>query len=221
MANKSEKTELEKKLEAELAAQAAAEVSEAEERKSREEEAAVSSEPDPVLIARLSEAVAERDALRDQLLRARAEFDNYRKRTAREIEGIRKAAAADLIRDLLPVVDNLERALSHAGEPRDGLAQGVDLVLRHFCEMLAARGLEPIPALGEPFNPEVHEALAQQPSEEYPADAVMAEWERGYRIGDLVLRPAKVVVSGGSAETENAPADEAQEAAVDENENNA
>ncbi len=159
-----------------------------------------------------SEALAalatELEEARDQMLRLRAEFDNYRKRTAREVERVRKTAAESLIRELLPVVDNLERAFDHAGDKSDGLAQGVEMVLKQLCGVLSAHGTEPIPALGEVFDPNVHEALSHLPSDEYAADTVMQEYERGYRMGDYVLRPAKVVVSSG-------PAVEKEEAGTD------
>jgi len=148
--------------------------------------------PDP-----LTEAIAEREALRDQLLRARAEFDNYRKRVSREMEQMRKSAAESLIRDLLPVVDNLERGLMHAPDKENPVVKGVEMVMKQFADVLTARGLSPIPGLGHPFDPNHHEALAHQPSEEHPENHVMLEYERGYKLGDQVLRPARVVVSSG------------------------
>jgi molecular chaperone GrpE len=147
--------------------------------------------------AALAAMQAERDALQDQLLRARAEFDNFRRRVARENEQLRTTAAQALMRDLLPIVDNMERALSHVEDKTDGLALGIEMVLKQFTGVLAARGLETIAAKGEPFNPHVHEALTHQPSVEYPADTVMEEFQRGYRLGDFVLRPTQVVVSSG------------------------
>lgn len=149
----------------------------------------------------IAELIAERDALNDQLLRQRAEFDNYRKRNLREFDQIRKTAARNLIEDLLPVLDNLERALEHVADPAiHPVVQGVDMVVKNLKDKLASHGLEPIVALGQPFDPNVHEALAQQPSDEHPADTVVAEYHRGYRLGDLVLRPAKVAVSSGPKE---------------------
>lgn len=200
---KTEKTELEKRLEAEIAAAAA-----------QEQEPAVPAAPEgvtevtpspastPSAEEQLATVTAERDNLKDQFLRTLADFDNYRKRTTRDMERVRKTAAEDLVRDLLPVLDNLERALAHAADVTDGFAQGVQMVHKQLCEALAARGLEPIPALGETFDPNVHEALAQQPSEEFPANTVMAEWQRGYRMGALVLRPSRVVVSSGPLQDE-------------------
>lgn len=169
-----------------------AEVAEAADAASQEQEAA--SEPDPMAVL-----AAERDALRDQLLRARAEFDNYRKRVSRDMEQLRKTAAEALIRDMLPVVDNLERALAHAEDKNNPLVQGVEMVTKQFADLLTGRGLEPVAAMGIPFDPNVHEALAYQPSEEHPENTVMLEYERGYKLGEQVLRPAKVVVSSGPA----------------------
>lgn len=151
----------------------------------------------------LSDLAAERDALRDQLLRARAEFDNYRKRVSRDMDQLRKTAAESLIRDMLPVVDNLERALAHADQKDNPLVQGVDMVMKQFASVLTGRGLEPVPALGVAFDPNVHEALAYQPSDEHPENTVMLEYERGYKLGDQIIRPAKVVVSSGPAETDS------------------
>lgn len=145
----------------------------------------------------LAALAQERDEFKDQALRARAEFDNYRKRMARESDTVRKTAAQGLVRSLLPIVDNLERALNHVEDRGGGLAQGVEMILRQFADVLSAQGLEPIPAKGEPFDPNIHEALTHQPSEEFPADTVMEEFQRGYRLGDYVLRPSQVVVSSG------------------------
>ncbi len=161
----------------------------------------------------------ERDELKEQALRARAEFENYRKRMARESDRIRKTAAEGLMRDLLPIVDNLERALSHVEDKSDGLAQGVEMIVKQFADVLSAKGLEVIPAKGEPFDPNIHEALTHQPSDEFPADTVMEEFQRGYRLGDYVLRPTQVVVSSGPAEVAAAdPENEVTEASASENE---
>lgn len=158
--------------------------------------------PDDSALAALQ---AERDALQDQLLRARAEFDNYRKRMLREGEQLRKTAAQGLMRDLLPIVDNLERALGHVEDKTDSLALGVEMILKQFANVLSNQGLEAIPAKGEPFDPNIHEALTHQPSSEYPADTVMEEFQRGYRLGDFVLRPTQVVVSSGPPAAAEAP----------------
>lgn len=170
-------------------------------------EAAVDAEATPAVPQDpLAQLTAERDALKDQLMRMAAEFDNYRKRTARESAQIRKTAAASLVRGLLPVLDNLERALNHATGEATALSQGVEMIMKQLKDALASAGLEAIDAVGQPFDPQVHEALTHQPSEEHPADHVALEFERGYRLGDTVLRAAKVVVSSGPA-AEAAPED--------------
>ncbi len=197
-----QKSEFEKKLEAEVAA---------------EQEAPEAPEVlEPVTDEDVESLMAERDDLRNQLLRARAEFDNFRKRTARETQRIRKLAAEGLLRDLLPVVDNLERALDHAHDASGGFAEGVEMVLKQLCDVLGQNGLTPIPAIGETFDPNVHEALMRVPTDAHPEDTVAMEVQKGYRVGDFVLRPSKVGVSAGSAEKEDneevEPAPEGEEA---------
>jgi molecular chaperone GrpE len=199
--SESPKSELEKRLE-ERAAREAAQASDVE---SEPVTAAESNDTEPVEL----EAVEERmDALsdevelwKDQLLRARAEFDNYRRRVARDAEKNRVMAAASIVKDLLPVLDHLEMALQHGVEGSGGLTEGVELVRKQLLDVLTRHGVEPIPALGEPFDPHVHEAMMRQHSEEYAADTVCEEFQRGYRLGGVVLRPSKVVVSAGPEPT--------------------
>lgn len=148
-------------------------------------------------IAELEQALEE---ARDQWLRSRAEFDNYRKRMARESEKMRKMAAETLLKDLLPVADNFERALQHGEADAAALLEGIKMVHKQFVDVLARHGVEPIPATGQPFDPNVHDALSRMPSDEHSADTVALEYEKGYRLGDVVLRPAKVVVSSGPSE---------------------
>lgn len=139
---------------------------------------------------------SELDAAKEQLLRARADFDNYRKRTAREQARLRKTAAADLVRDLLPVVDNLERAVAHS-DGGDQLAEGVAMVLKQCRDVLTQHGVTPIAATGETFDPNVHEAMTRIPSAEHPPGVVAQEFVRGYALHGFVVRPAKVAVSAG------------------------
>lgn len=157
------------------------------------EDASASEEPlDPI------EALQrECEELKDKFLRSRAEFDNYRKRTSREVERIRKSAAESVIHDLLPVLDNLELALQHGGEASGPLTEGVTLVLRQMIEILEKCGLEAIEAQGQPFDPNIHEAVSQMASDEVAKDSVVVEYQRGYKLGGQVLRPSKVVVSSG------------------------
>lgn len=138
--------------------------------------------------------------LKNQLLRQRAEFENYRKRTAREVERFRKTATETVIHDMLPVLDNLELALSHAEGSAGPIAQGVSMVLNQLIEVLERSGLECIEALGQPFDPNVHEAVSQIESDDVPKDNVAQEIQRGYKLGGQILRPAKVVVSVGATE---------------------
>lgn len=140
--------------------------------------------------------------VKDQMLRTRADFDNYRKRMAREMERVRKVAAEVLIHDILPGIDNLDLALQHADDQSAGLAQGVQMVYKQLQDALAGHGLTPIEALGKPFDPNLHEAVSQAPSEEHEKDHVAQVFQTGYTLGDVVLRPSKVVVSTGSPEAE-------------------
>jgi len=140
------------------------------------------------------EKTKELEELKDRYLRVCAEYDNYRKRTTREIKEIREVATEHLIKDLLPVLDNFERALQHVPDPEDAFASGIRMVFSQLKDTLMARGLLPIEAMGQPFDPNVHEALAQIESEQ-PEGTVVQEYQKGYLLGKRILRPAKVVVS--------------------------
>ncbi|MBC7185818.1 MAG: nucleotide exchange factor GrpE [Calditrichaeota bacterium] len=133
----------------------------------------------------------------DRLLRKAAEFDNYKKRVQREVADIVVNANADLVRALLPILDDMERALQQ--DPQTGtfeqFREGVRLIWEKMNRVLQERGLVPIEAVGHPFDPERHEALMQTESEGTPANTVVMEHQRGYEFQGRVLRPAKVVVS--------------------------
>ncbi len=138
----------------------------------------------------------ERDELQDRLLRVTAEFENYRKRTDRERRELSDAVAADFARDLLPAADDLERALAAPAVPGDqALRAGVELILRQLQDAFRRRGVVPFDALGQPFDPSWHEALASEPAEGRPDGEITAEIRRGYRIGSRLLRPALVRVA--------------------------
>lgn len=149
----------------------------------------------------LARVTEERDDYLDALQRLKADFDNYRKRTERERPLLAEAGVRDLVADLLPVLDNLERALEALVAAGDaaatGIVAGVDMVRSHLAALLSGRGVQEIPAHGEVFDPNVHEAVQRMASPEHPEGVVMAVVERGYRMSDVVIRPAKVVVSGG------------------------
>ncbi|HOK10452.1 MAG TPA: nucleotide exchange factor GrpE [Candidatus Hydrogenedens sp.] len=146
------------------------------------------------LIQMLEEKTQELEELKDRYLRVCAEFDNYRKRTHREIKELQETATENLIKDLLPVLDNFERALMHAPDPDDAFVSGVRMVFAQLKEVLVSRGLTVIEAQGKNFDPNMHEALAQAESE-LPEGTIIQEYEKGYRLGKKILRHAKVVIS--------------------------
>lgn len=142
---------------------------------------------------------AERDELEERLQRVAADFSNSQKRLEREAQTRIAYGVQDFAKEILPVTDSLRRALEAAESSHDleSFVQGIQLVYKQFDDILARHGIEPIDAtIGEVFDPEVHDVLAVQPSNEYPPNAVIQEVERGFRIHDRVLRPAKVIVAG-------------------------
>lgn len=161
---------------------------------------AAESGPDPVELERaLTEAEAARDELLDRLQRMAADFDNYRKRVAREQEALMARAHAGLVEAILPVFDDLERALEAATMHEEArLEDGVLLVHRQLGNVLAREGLQEIPT-DVPFDPHVHEALAAIPSE-FEEGTILEVVQRGYVLGDRVLRPARVIVAAASRE---------------------
>jgi molecular chaperone GrpE len=152
------------------------------------------------LEAELEALRQERDALADQELRLRAEFENYRKRASREALEARERAQGTLLTEMLPVLDNLERALDAAEHHDEGkVLGGVRMVRDMFVELLRRAGVEEIPTVGGVFDPHIHDAVVMQPSTE-DEGTVTAVLERGFTQGERVLRPARVVVSSGPPE---------------------
>jgi molecular chaperone GrpE len=150
-------------------------------------------EPEPDLD--LDALVAERDRYLDQLRRVTADFDNFRKRAARDYESLASRAAERLVTALLPVLDDLGRALEAAEEQEEAkLEDGVRLVHRQLADTLRREGLEEVPTDGM-FDPHVHEALLAQPAEGRESGEILDVVQKGYRLGDRVLRPARVVVA--------------------------
>lgn len=144
-------------------------------------------------IAKLSD---ERSDLYDKLLRKQAEFENFRKRGEREMQEAYVRARADLLTDLLPVLDNFDLAVQHADTTNpDAVREGVHLIHKQLFDSLFRLGLEPIEADGQPFDPELHEAVATEPTDEAPDHTVLVVLQRGYRLGDRMLRPARVKVA--------------------------
>lgn len=151
--------------------------------------------------AELEKARAEAAEAHDKLLRMAAEFDNQKKRLQRDKETALKYAEENLIRELLPSLDNLERALDQDrnGEDfGDKLREGVEMTRRGLVSTLEKFGLRPLHSVGEPFDPNFHEALAMEASSEVPEQKVLKEYEKGYFLKDRLLRAAKVVVSKGN-----------------------
>lgn len=159
-------------------------------------------EPQDDPSAKAADLQAELAAANDRVLRAQAELENFRKRMYRQMEEERKYAGLPLLRDLLPVIDNLERAIEAAeqNENSSSLLEGVKMVAQQFCDVLEQHHCKKIDAKGEPFDPHLHEALAQQPSEEYSAGCVVDVTQVGYQLHDRVVRPSQVFVSAGASE---------------------
>jgi len=160
------------------------------------ETALVGGTPGDGATAELEEARRQRDEYLEQLQRARADFLNFQKRARTQADIDRQYAVGSLASDLLPVLDNLERATEAArASGSEAIVSGLDMVTKGLLDALARHDIEPIEALGRPFDPHWHEALMQQPDAEHPEGTVVAELGRGYRIRDRVLRPTKVAVS--------------------------
>ncbi len=152
----------------------------------------------------------EKDELEDRLTRTQAELVNYRRRTQNENAQFRKYEGLNLVRDLLPVIDNLQRAVgaSEQANSVDDVKKGVEMVIQQFLDILASREVKRIPTEGEAFDPNLHDAVQQVPSQEIPAMHIAQELETGYQMADRVVRPAKVIVSTGP---QNDPAEQQQE----------
>lgn len=140
----------------------------------------------------------ERDELKERLLRTAAEFDNYRKRTERDRQTLTDAITAGVLEDLLPLVDDLERALRAEAAPEaEPYRRGVDLILKQIMDLLGRRGVRPIEAVGADFDPNYHQAVAYEPAEGRREGEVIDEFRRGYTLGDRLLRPSMVRVAKG------------------------
>jgi molecular chaperone GrpE len=153
-------------------------------------EEAVVEEPS-VPLAEFEAVIRERDQYLDSLRRLKAEFDNSRKRQERERSRILEFASEKLVQELLPVLDNLDRALESEGDIREG----VQATRGQLAEVLANEGLLPVASDGQPFDPNVHEAVMGQPSDEHEEGTVLQTFQRGYLLNGRAIRPAKVVVA--------------------------
>jgi molecular chaperone GrpE len=164
-------------------------------------ESAAAADPEAEEVAKLRQEIAD---LRDRSMRTLADFDNYRKRSERERQDLKRYALVEPMRELLTVADNLDLALSAKGTA-DDLQRGVEMIHRQMQELLRRFGVVEISALNQPFDPTVHEAVSREESGDVKAPTVVAELRRGYRIHDRLLRPAMVKVAV-PAESVAAPA---------------
>jgi len=170
-----------------------------DERNESPQGSATTTEPEQPQDLDPAELKQQRDEYYDRLVRKTAEFDNYRKRTDRERIQLSEAAAADLLQELLPLVDDMERALkADAGsEATEAIRRGVELIHKQLVETLRKRGVTPIDALGADFDPHFHMAVSYEPAEGRRDGEVVEEFRRGYMLGDRLLRPAMVKVAKG------------------------
>lgn len=153
---------------------------------------------DPLILAQ-----TEASQMKEKLIRMAADFDNFRKRSRREVADAERKGRDSLLLDLLPVFDNLERATSHATSSQTatdaasikGLVDGISLVMKQFRDALSRLGIERVESLGAPFDPGVHEAIQHLETTEFPPGCIAAEVQPGYRQGDRLVRPALVVVA--------------------------
>jgi len=167
--------------------------------------------PIDLLRGQLDKSIREYKELEDRLLRLAAEFENYKKRTAKEFLSIIKNANEELVSQLVESLDNFQRALESASKSNstknssdfESFHKGVELIYQHFREILVKEGLKEIKAVGEPFDPYLHEAVMQQESEEYPEGVIAEEISKGYVLNDKVIRHSRVVVSKGKSRKEN------------------
>src|SRR5262245_36593802 len=142
---------------------------------------------------------ADLDRFRDLALRSQADFENYKKRAAREKEDAIKYANSGLLDRLLPIIDNFELGLEAArGEGENSpVFSGMNMVLKQLMDFLIEHGVQQIDAIGQPFDPNLHEAIAHEPNDEVPENVIIRQSRRGYRMKDRLLRPSSVVVSSG------------------------
>src|SRR5205814_6153751 len=134
---------------------------------------------------------------KDSWLRTAADLDNFRKRVRKEQEESRRNGREDLLRALPPVFDNLERAIQSAARSSDvkAMADGLSMIRRQFVEALGREGISPVPTVGQPFDPNLHEAIQQVETDEHPAGTIIAEVQPGYAQGERLIRAAMVVVA--------------------------
>jgi molecular chaperone GrpE len=148
--------------------------------------------------AEVEELKTENTSLKDQLLRKQAEFENYRRRTEKERGDIFKRGQKEVLIEMLSVLDNFERAMlsvAQGSAEEDALRQGFELIYKQFKDILGKLGVEPVESVGETFDPHVHEAVTIEQTSEHEANTIISEFQKGYKLGDHLLRPAQVKVA--------------------------
>jgi len=170
----------------------------------------------------LADARAEAGRMKEQWIRTAADFDNFRKRTRRELEDARKSGREEILKEFLPVFDNLERAIQSAQRAKEikAVADGLNMILRQYGDTLGRVGIQKVATIGQQFDPSHHEAIQQVESDEHPPGTVVAEVQPGYLQGERLIRAAMVVVSKPKVKADDAEkgekaADEAKPAAED------
>jgi molecular chaperone GrpE len=176
------------------------------------EQAKVEIDADSVesLQKKLEDALSESQQHYDRLLRVSAEFDNFKKRSTRDADEFRKYANEALLKDLLHVVDNLERAIASSAESSDSNAcvvEGVQMTLDEILKIFTKFGVKPIEAAGKPFDPAFHQAIMQQETDEHPDNTIISEMQKGYLLRDRLLRPAMVVVAKAVSPADEKPSE--------------
>ena len=172
-------------------------------------ESDVASLDDGTITDPLQDLEKERDKYLEMLQHTRAEFENYQKRMRREIESERKYSILPMVRDLLRVLDNIHRAVqaSQASQDSEGLAEGITMVARQLEELLQRYEIVRIDAVGEPFDPNFHEAVGQYRVKDCPVNEVLEEVERGYQLFERVVRPSKVIVAASDETSDDEKSD--------------
>jgi molecular chaperone GrpE len=155
-----------------------------------------------LLTEKIAELEKQASQLKDQLLRKAAEFDNYKRRTENDFSSLTKFAAENIITQLVPVLDDINRSLKSGKETsgNDSFYKGIEMIYAKFLKVLEAQGLKAIDVVGKEFNVDVHDALMQMPRTDVPPHTVIEEVEKGYMLFDKVIRHAKVIVSSAPAE---------------------
>jgi len=174
----------------------------------------LSEKPEQSLEEKLKEALENVKSEHDSLLRLSAEFENYKKRSVRETSEYKKFANEALIKQLLTVIDNLERAISSSTDNKkvnDSLIDGVEMTLKEILKMLEQFSVKPLKALEQPFDPNFHLAVTQEETDKFPDNTVIKELQKGYILHDRLIRPAMVMVSKKPADDETSETEETKE----------